>query len=298
LTAGRSAPTVTKSQIAEAVRQLGLAPGDVALVHSSLKSFGHVDGGPDAVIDALLEVLGPDGLLVMPTFTRGRVDPRRGEPAVAFDPQETSCRRRTGIVPDTFWRRPGVRRSLHPTHSLAAFGPRAEEFAAGGERRTFDPAGPCGRYARWDGRALFLGARLGSNTTNHCAEDWMGLPFLTTERALVKTPSGAEQVTVYGHPGGCRSFYGGDGGTVGPVMAEAGIIRETSLNRTRLRLLEAREIVRVCCENEERAPGFLLCPGAPHDFCREGLAASVRQRDRILARIAELRAAGWAPAAR
>lgn len=298
MTAEGPAPTVTRSRIAGAVRELGLARGDVVLAHSSLKSFGHVDGGADAVIDALLDVLGPDGLLIMPTFTRCRVDSTRKEPAEPFDPEETSCRARTGVIPDTFRRRPGTRRSLHPTHSLVAFGRRAEEFVAEGERRTFDPEGPYGRYARWNGKALFLGAGLGSNTTVHCAEDWMGLPFLSSGRALVKAGDGAEEVAIYGHPIGCRSFYGGDGGVVGPALEAAGIIRQASINATRLRLIEAREVVRVCSENEEREPGFLLCRETPHEFCREGLAASIRERDRILARIADLRAGGWAPAPR
>jgi len=241
--------TATRDGIAEALRALGVWPGDVLLVHSSLSSFGRVDGGPDAVIDALLDVLGPDGLLVMPTFTNCRVAPATTSPAEPYDPATTSCRDRTGIIPDTFRRRNGVKRSLHPTHSVAACGPRADEFVAGGERRTFDPAGPFGRFVRWNGKALFLGARLGANTTMHVAEDWMGLPFLTREKARVQTESGPAEVVVTGQPSGCRSYYGG-GGVVADVFERAGIIRQVSLNETVLRLLSAREIIRVTCEHE------------------------------------------------
>ncbi len=284
-----------RADIADVVRRAGVKPGDVLLVHSSLSSFGRVDGGAEAVIEALLEVLGADGLLIMPTFTRCRVDSGRPEPVLAFDPASTGCRDRTGAVPDTFWRMDGVCRSAHPTHSLAAAGPRAAEFVPGGETRTFDPAGPYGRYARWNGRALFLGARMGSNTTFHCAEDWLGLPFLTEPRALLAAPDGPREVAVTGHPLGCRSFYRG-GGRPAEVMRVAGIVSSAELNGTEVLLADAREIVRICCEEEERRPGFLLCPETPHEFCRAGLEKTLEERAGILRRIADLRSSGWSPA--
>ncbi len=49
-------------------RAIGVAPGDTLRAHSSYKSFGGVEGGPQAVIDALLEVLTPEGTLIMPNF--------------------------------------------------------------------------------------------------------------------------------------------------------------------------------------------------------------------------------------
>jgi aminoglycoside 3-N-acetyltransferase len=288
-------PATTREDIAAAVRRVGVGAGDVVMVHTSLSSFGRVDGGADAVIDALLEVTGPDGLVVMPTFTNCRVAPEKPESPEPYDPRSSSCRRRTGIVADTFRQRPGVERSLHPTHSLAAGGAKSAEFVSGGENRTFDPAGPYGRYARWNGKALFLGARMGSNTTNHCAEDWMGLPFLSDERVLVTTPEGSGEVVTTGHPIGCRSFYRG-GGRPAQVMEEAGLVRRGSAGLAEVRCIPAREVVRVCCEHEEREPGFLLCPGTPHDFCRQALADSMAAREDTLERIALLRENGWAPA--
>lgn len=50
------------------LRQLDLAPGEVVLVHSSLRSFGRFDGGGAAVVQTLLDYLGPSGTLVVPTF--------------------------------------------------------------------------------------------------------------------------------------------------------------------------------------------------------------------------------------
>jgi aminoglycoside N3'-acetyltransferase len=286
---------VARNDLEEALRKLGIRPGGVLLVHSSLSSLGHVDGGAPAVVEALENILGADGLLVMPAFTNSYTTsllPGEPEP---FDPATTSCRRRTGIIPDTFRQMPGVWRSRHPSHSLVARGPRAEEFVQGGERRTFDPAGPFGRYVQWGGQALFLGAGMGSNTTYHCAEDWMGLPCMLPAQALVRTAGGGvEEVEVTGSPKGCRAYYKG-GGEPSRLMEAAGLVRKTMLNQAELRLAAAREIIRFSAESEEREPGFLLCRGTPHDFCRDIMAGCRRDREGILGRIAALRANGWAP---
>jgi len=86
------------------------------LVHSSLSSLGCVEGGADAVIDALLDVLGPGGTLVVPTLTG--TESLSAENPPRYDPDATPCW--TGRVPETLRRRPGAMRSLHPTHSVAA----------------------------------------------------------------------------------------------------------------------------------------------------------------------------------
>ena len=59
---------VTKEDIKRSLRRLGLQEGDLCIVHSSLKSFGYVDGGAQTVIDAFEEVLGKEGTLAMPTL--------------------------------------------------------------------------------------------------------------------------------------------------------------------------------------------------------------------------------------
>lgn len=59
---------LTKNDLVIGFRQTGLTAGEVVLVHSSYKSLGPVDGGPQAVVDALLEVITPTGTLIIPTF--------------------------------------------------------------------------------------------------------------------------------------------------------------------------------------------------------------------------------------
>lgn len=102
------------------LRELGVRPGDVLLVHSSFSSLGGI--APGDAIGALLEALGAEGTLVLPALSYR--DVTRQSPA--FDVAATpSC---VGFLTEYFRTLvPGVVRSVHPTHSCCAKGARAEE---------------------------------------------------------------------------------------------------------------------------------------------------------------------------
>src|SRR5688500_10428768 len=108
----RSSRSMTdRTGITEDLHRLGLAVGDALVVHSSLRSIGPVEGGAEAVVAALLDVVGERGLLVAPTFTY------RGE---RFDPLTEPGL--TGRIAEAVRSWPGALRSWHPTHSVAAIG--------------------------------------------------------------------------------------------------------------------------------------------------------------------------------
>ena len=60
---------VTKDDISQGLVDLGLKAGDLLMVHSSLSSIGFVERGPETIVDCLLDVVGSEGTLVVPTFT-------------------------------------------------------------------------------------------------------------------------------------------------------------------------------------------------------------------------------------
>lgn len=64
--------TVTKGDILSGLREMGVVSGMEIEVHSSLSSFGHVEGGENAVIDALIEAVGSEGSLFMPALRLSR----------------------------------------------------------------------------------------------------------------------------------------------------------------------------------------------------------------------------------
>jgi len=171
---------VTKRDIKDGLRKLGLKEGDIALVHSSLSSFGYVIGRTDAVIDALLEVVGSKGTIVLPTLTtvtKSGKSPSIDDPPI-FDPENTPCW--TGRIPETFRKRKEAIRSLHPTHSVAAIGAMARELLKDHEK-SLTPCGkdsPYGRLAKLNnGYILFLGVTLDCCTMFHYVEEVANVPY-------------------------------------------------------------------------------------------------------------------------
>lgn len=160
-------PNLTKSDLIHSFRALGLYRGMGLAVHSSLKSIGRVEGGPLAVIEALMEILTPDGTLVFPTFNHG-VPFEPGGPGY-FDPRQTPTI--NGLIPDTFWRLPGVSRSLDPTHPFAAWGRHSQRYTAYHHRTlTMGPESPLGLLLKDDGWCLLIGTGYHANTFHHVVE--------------------------------------------------------------------------------------------------------------------------------
>jgi aminoglycoside 3-N-acetyltransferase len=180
----RTSEPITTVSLARDLRALGVETGMTLLVHSSLSSLGWVCGGPVAVIQALEEVLGEQGTLVMPTMTGGLTDPRDWQhPPVpeawkdtiratmpAFDPDLTPTRG-MGVIAETFRKQPGALRSEHPHASFAARGARAARITAD---HTLDYAlgegSPLARIYELDGWVLLLGVGHENNTSIHLAE--------------------------------------------------------------------------------------------------------------------------------
>jgi len=165
---------VSKDDIKAGLGKLGLKKGDSVGVHSSLSSFGYVEDGADTVIDALLEVVGEEGNIVMPTHSANLLEVQRTPEEIAmgvawlykilpYNPEETPCT--TGTIPETFRRRKGAVRGSHPSHSIAAIGPKAEELVEGWHQ-----------LLELDGYILLIGVGLNVCTAMHLAEKRVQFP--------------------------------------------------------------------------------------------------------------------------
>jgi len=283
---------VTRDEIMAALRRVGLGRGDVLFVHSSLKALGYVVGGAEAVVDALLFTVGPGGHVVVPTFTSCRA-PEHGSPGRVFDPETSKSR--LGLIGETLRLRPNAHRSLHPVKSVTAIGPRAAELVAGAETGTdFDIDGPCGRLAAWGAWVVFLGTRIGSNTTLHMVEDWLDLPYMATCEALVRSGDEVVRVPEYRAPVGHRGFYGGENRPFNQALLAAVFVRRTHLNHTLIRAMPVKGLVRFALDAERARPGSMLCDDPGCEFCTAGRARCVAKRAYILDRIRMVEGRGLA----
>ena len=116
-----------KEDLLRDLRAMGIQKGDTLMVHSSVRSVGPLENRADTIVDALMEAVGEDGLLLMPDHTWAQMGPNY----TVFDPEtEPSC---VGVLPDVLRARENVYRSLHPTHSVVAWGRDAGEYVKGEE---------------------------------------------------------------------------------------------------------------------------------------------------------------------
>jgi aminoglycoside 3-N-acetyltransferase len=147
---------------------------DVLLVHSSLSACGDIPGGESTVVAALRPWA---ETLCMP-FHAYCYPPTPSEPGPLFDP--LSSRSRVGRLTNHYRDLPGVRLSIHPTHAVAAAGPRAEALCQGHEACST----PCGsgtpyeKLVNWDAAVLMFGATMNTYTLYHTAEDAAGCSYL------------------------------------------------------------------------------------------------------------------------
>jgi aminoglycoside 3-N-acetyltransferase len=176
----------TRSSLAGDLRRLGLAAGDAVMVHAAFGSVGTVLGGPDTLVDALLEVVGEDGtvlsyqdweLSVDVWDAEGRVLEAYRDEVPPFDPATARPARDHGVLAATVGTRAGVRRSGNPGASVAALGAGAEAFTADHLLDFgYGEDSPLARLVASGGRVLMVGAPLDTMTLLHHAEHLADLP--------------------------------------------------------------------------------------------------------------------------
>ncbi|MEU5871046.1 aminoglycoside 3-N-acetyltransferase [Glycomyces sp. NPDC047369] len=198
----------TRTGLAADLRRLGLADGDTVMAHAAFRKVGTVLGGPDALVDAVLDAVGPAGTLlsyqdwepgldIWDEDGRVRADLRDHVPP--FDPATARAARYIGVLAATVGTRPGVRRSGNPGAAVAALGARAEEFTADHPLDYgYGEGSPLARLVAVGGKVLMVGAPLDSMTLLHHAEHLADLPGkrrIKVEYPLA-TPHGTEWRTV------------------------------------------------------------------------------------------------------
>jgi aminoglycoside N3'-acetyltransferase len=250
---------LSRDDLAGQLRALGVDGGGVLVVHAAFSKVGPIDDGPRGLIDALRTVLWPDGTLVMPSMS--------DDDEVPFDPTTSPCAG-MGVVADTFWRLPGVRRSDSP-HAFAAAGPRAEEITAPHPVDVpHGPDSPVGRACARDGQVLLIGVGHDANTTIHLAELLAGVRYRRPAHATILRA---------GHP--VRVDYGENDCCCARFALVDGWLDAESAQRTGLvghaeaRLARARDVVRVVTAHLGQDELVFLHPPGVDAECDEARAS-------------------------
>lgn len=167
-----SGPHLNDQQMETLLIKLGFQPGATIFLHASMNAIQPVAPSltPQALLQMMLRLLGTEGTLLMPTYPfRGRQIDHVAENR-RFVPARTPSR--MGILSEIFRRTPGVLRSLHPTHPVAAWGRHAQTLLADHHRgRTFDHTSPFCRLRQVGGLVAGLGVRMETFTILYVPEE-------------------------------------------------------------------------------------------------------------------------------
>lgn len=176
--------TILKADLVNDLENLGLSKGDVVMVHTSLKEIGYVCGGAQTVIEALIEVVGCEGTIMMPTQSWKNLDPETGvhwdaeendwdkirEGWPAYDKRITPTNT-MGAVAEMFRQWPGCIRSDHPARSVCAWGKYAEYLTLEHTlSNIFGEGSPIAKLYELDAKVLLLGVGYDKNTSIHLAD--------------------------------------------------------------------------------------------------------------------------------
>ena len=240
---------MTKQEIISGLQALGLKKGDLVLLHSSLYSLGHVEGGPEAVIDAFLETVGTEGTLMVPVFGN------------------------LGILTSTLQNRPGAITSPCPVGTVAALGKDAEELC----RDHWKPESchgegtPFKRLADKGGYVCLMGVDQDRNTSLHGIEAELRLAYLGSTTREYTTPEGDTiNKTWKYYPGPHRDFI-----AIDHVLKERGFLKQGRIGNSQVRLIQAKGMWECGMELGSADPAFILCDNPGCKDC-------VRQRAALM----------------
>lgn len=198
-------PFLTRASIRADLERLGVAAGDMVMVHAAMRRVGRLLNGPDALIDALLDAVGAEGTIVAYTDwdalyeelldESGRVSAQWREHVPPFDPARSRSTRDNGVIVEFIRTWPGARRSGNPGASVAAIGAKADWISADHPiDYGYGDGSPFARLVAAEGKVLMVGAPFDTMTLLHHAEHLADLPGKRIRRIEVPfaTPAGTQ----------------------------------------------------------------------------------------------------------
>lgn len=242
------------------VKSMGVREGDCLVVHSSFKSLGLTKKtSPSDVIRTLIEAVGKQGTLMMPTFTYCYSGIWNVPP---YNPESTPSRF-MGILPETLRTYPGALRSASPTYSVAAVGEHARLLTEG--RDGAGGLGPGSSYEeayRLGASILLIGVGNTRNSMIHYAEFASGLPICDIpfrefwgRSALVEKDGQPVEVPLKADFPGCSHNFG----AVDEYLVEKGLLARGTVCSAPCLMMNAREMVDAVAARLREQPDWLFC---------------------------------------
>lgn len=248
-------------ELVAALRETGIAAGDVVMLHSAFDPAHGFRGMSADVVDAYLEAIGPSGTLLMVSLPYRTSTLEYLKLGKCFDVRRTPSA--MGLMSEYFRRRPGVLRSLHPTHPVLAYGGDAARFVAGHEdcQHGCGAGSPFAKLLEADGKVAFFNVGFEYLTFFHHLEDRVAprLPFPLYAEAPFDVPvvdslGTARTVRAYAFSPEVlarRRFE-----RLEQWVRERGLVREVRVGASRILAARVREIANTVEEMASRGEYF------------------------------------------
>jgi aminoglycoside 3-N-acetyltransferase len=244
---------LTKNNLVNEFQAMGLKDGDTLLVHSSYKSFGGVEGGPQTVIDAFLEVLGDDGTLIMPNFN---FDFCKGVP---WDVRTTPSH--MGAMTNMVREHLDAKRVFHPIYSFAVLGKHAEYLTKDRYKSSYGANSLFAKLRELDGKIMVIGLLYNDSMTFfHHVEEMEGVDYryLKEFTGMVTDEDGRTYQDTFSML--VRDIDMGVQTMVDPMgnlMEEAGVITVGKIGEAKVSLMQANEVYEFTALEMRRDPKLL-----------------------------------------
>ena len=244
---------LTFEKLVEGFRELGVEEGDTLLVHSSFKSLGEVDGGPQTVVRALEAALGTEGTLIMPTFN---FDFNKGAP---WDVRKT--RSKMGALTEVVRMDPRAKRVFHPFYSFAILGKHAEMLGGLRYKSAYERNSVFGKLRDLDGKIMVIGLSYNNSMTFfHHIEQMEGVEyrFLKQFTGEVTDENGNTYIDTFEML--VRDIDKGVMTMVDPMgarMEQAGIVKLRKIGEADVKLMKANDVYEFTAREMKRDPHLL-----------------------------------------
>jgi aminoglycoside 3-N-acetyltransferase len=179
----------TRQSLRDDLETLGIKPGDIVMVHASVRAVGPVFGGPDEIHRAIVDAVSPGGAMMMllgcpegfDEIGRDRIPAKRAAELRAnlppFEPLASRADRENGTLAEFFRTWPGTVVSECPSVRIGARGDRADWLVAEHPvRMPFGLGTPFEKLVKSGGKVMLIGCDHDSTTLMHYVEHVTDFP--------------------------------------------------------------------------------------------------------------------------
>ena len=256
---------LNKEQLTDDLKNhCNVVPGETLIVHASARSVGAIQGGAAMIAEALQNAVTTKGTILAPTFSHP-------QPDGIFRMDATPSR--VGYVTECLRLNPRSVRSQHPTHSVTAWGRRANEFTAGHKYTSaLGPDSPLHKATKAGATILMIGCDLTACSLVHVAEAMVRPPFFgkvtypgyDVVLTLEDTKGNRHRVSPADLPGDSKGFT-----VVQHELERRGAIHHGRLGNAETLCFDAMTCLETACQLLEAYPAALLCENPNCTVCSE-----------------------------